>query len=74
MADDYDYVPKLNCDQAVNLNNPDCDSTIHNVYSQTNARCSSSNYCPPSSKPIGIRSHVRRRSVPPSTRLALHSP
>lgn len=38
MADDYAYVPKLHCDMPVNLGNPDCDSTIHNVYTQSNQR------------------------------------
>ena len=57
VADDTAYVPKLQCDEPINSQSPDCDSTIHNIFTTTNTRCTASMACPPSSKPIGVRSN-----------------
>ena len=45
-ADDYAYVPKIDCDQPINsFTSDDCDSAMHNVDREA-----------PSARPIGVRS------------------
>ena len=64
VADDFDYVPKLDCDEPINacptkdngrcVPNPNCEA--QNLYTQGNKRCDASTNCPNAALPIGVRS------------------
>ena len=57
-ADDFDYVPKMDCDAAINAGILDCDPTSFNLHTRftdtpPNARCNQDTGCPSSTRPVG---------------------
>ena len=56
-ADDEAYVPKLDCEAAVNSDSDDCQGhQAQNLYTPDDKRCKTGINCPRASKPIGLRS------------------
>ena len=60
LADDYDYVTKLDCTQAENICEPGmscaCDPMLHGMYTPDDKQCDTDAGCSPADKPIGVRS------------------
>jgi len=66
-ADDFDYVPMMDCDSDINADTPNCDPTsfnLHTKYTDTPSSFACANLdtatrtrlCPPSTRPVGLRS------------------
>ena len=55
-ADDFDYVPKVDCDAAVNQGILDCDPTSFNLHTPSGSRCNQDTGCSAATRPVGLRS------------------